>query len=202
MKLLRALVALPGVLLIGASPPSKAWTVFGLELGKPVSIPVCKKKVLPGGLVSEYSYEDNPAEMCHEPESALRDAPWQRGSINFPRAQMPTILHINAGWTLVIDGKIEGLTFDTLDHTYSQLVIAELTLKFGPATSIRRTVGRVISGVAVPCLQAEWRLPGLYVSYRSIDKNIEYGQLNIETPTMEALRHQHDEAAIRQRKSL
>ncbi|KUO56335.1 MAG: hypothetical protein APF78_01845 [Sphingomonadales bacterium BRH_c3] len=125
-------------LLTAATAPQQQWTVFGLELGKPLSIPVCQHKVLPGGLVSNYTYEDDPRETCHEPDIQLSDAPWRRGNVDFPLQRMPLILHINSGYTLIVDGKLEGLQFDTLGYANTDGIISELTAKFGRPTSVAR----------------------------------------------------------------
>lgn len=92
-----ALAAISLGLLTAAAPPQRTWTVFGLELGKPVSLPVCKHKVYPDGRVSQFTYEDDPAETCHEPDIQLSDAPWRRGSVDFPLKKMPLILGLNNG---------------------------------------------------------------------------------------------------------
>lgn len=200
MKQLRAIAALPLMFFAAATPPQEPSTVFGLRLGEAVSIPLCPKKVVAGRL-STFLYEDDPAEICHEPDIQLRDAPWRRGSVNFPLQRMPLILHINTGYTLIIDGRLEGLHFETLDHTNTEAILGELTAKFGPATSITRTVGGP-TGVGIPAIHAEWKLPGVYVSYRNIDTSVEYGTLDIETPTMQALRQQHEARQARERTAL
>ena len=56
-----------------------------------------------------------------------------------------------ACWTLVtiIDGRLEGVEIDTLDHTNANAIIAELTQKYGRPTSIERDQ-EDIDGVPVP----------------------------------------------------
>lgn len=201
MNLLRALAAPPLLLLVAAAPSEQAWTVFGLELGKPIAIPVCPKEILATGQPSAFLYDDDPSEVCHEPDIELRDAPWRRGAVNFPLRRMPLILHFNTGHTLIIDGRLEGLQFETLDHTNTETILGELTAKFGPATSINRTVGGP-KGVGIPAIYAEWKLPDVYVSYRNIDTSVEYGTLEIETPTMQALRRQREAQQARERTAL
>ena len=49
---------------------------------------------------------------------------------------------------------------------------------------------------------AEWRLPGLYVSYRSIDYSVEYGELLIETPVLSNLRRAKDVSEMARRTKL
>jgi hypothetical protein len=89
--------------------------VFGQTLGQPLAVPECKHKLMGDGTPFS-TYEDNPAVTCFEPDIALSDAPWRRGSLDFPLKQIPLIVHGYFGYTLVIDGKLEGLQFDTLDY--------------------------------------------------------------------------------------
>lgn len=200
MKPLRAVAALPLLLLVAATPPEEPWTVFGLRLGEPVSIPVCPKKVV-GRRVSTFLYEDDPTETCYEPDIQLRGVPWRRGSVNFPLQRMPLTLHINSGFALIVDGRLEGLRFETLDHTNTDAILRELTAKFGPPTLISDTVGGP-TGVGLPAIHAEWQLPGLHVSYRNIDASVEYGTLDIETPVMQTRRRDNEAQQARERTAL
>lgn len=181
---------------LAAAPPPKpqSWTVFGLELGKPLSIPMCKHKVLPGGYVSQFTYEDDPAETCYEPDIELNGAPpWRRGNVDFPLKRIPLIVHGSTGFTFIVDGKLEGLQFDTLNHGSTSEIIEELSEKFGRPTSVTRFTANP-SGIPVPATHAEWQLPNLYVSYRNIDSSVEYGSLLIETTVMQAARRTYDKA--------
>jgi hypothetical protein len=197
MKIVRTLAILAAsVALSAASPPAPApapTTVFGMELGKPLAIPMCKRKMMPGGYLSKYTYEDDPAETCYEPDIQLSDAPWRRGSVDFPLSRTPSFLALNTGFTLIVDGKLEGLQFSTLGHANTNAIIGELTAKFGRPSSVSRTTS-TISGIAVPAIEAEWRLPTLHVSYRNIDTEVEHGFLEIETTAMHERRSAHQQA--------
>lgn len=197
----RARALLPLGLLISAAPPQELPTVFGLSLGKPLSIPVCARKLRPDGTPSQFVYQDDPAETCSEPDIQLSDAPWRRGNVDFPVKRMPLILHINSGYTLIVDGKLEGLEFSTLGYANTNGIIDELTAKFGRPTAVRRITASP-SGVPVPATHAEWRLLNLHVSYRSIDYSVEYGLLQIETSKMQALRLAHQRDQERHRTAL
>lgn len=195
-------LGLAAALFATASPAvAQPWTVFGLELGKPVALPECKHTVLPDGRLSKYTYELDPAVICHEPDIQLSDAPWRRGSVNFPLKQSPLILHVNSGYTHIVDGKLEGLKLETLGYANANAIISELKAKFGEPTWSGETTSTV-SGVAVPAVEAEWELPELYVSYISIGPDIDYGALLIETPVMRAVRAAHEQQQAEQRTPL
>ena len=175
-------------------------TVFGLEFGKPLSIPVCRYQLLPGGTVS-ITYESEPAVTCYEPDIQLTGAPWRRGSVDFPTGTKPIVTKINMINTLIIDGRLEGLEISTPDHNHTLLIVDELTKKFGKPTEVRHQQAEV-EGIAVPALEFTWRLRGLTVTYTNIDDDMDYGNIEIETPAMQRLRHDHDESASKARTAL
>ncbi|MDB5692503.1 MAG: hypothetical protein JWO81_1566 [Alphaproteobacteria bacterium] len=41
------------------------------------------------------TYEREPAAMCQEPPVQLSDAPFKRGSIDFPATKLPAIMKVN-----------------------------------------------------------------------------------------------------------
>lgn len=171
--------------------PAKSWTVFGVELGRPPSMPVCKHTVLFDGHVSEYTYESDPKEICYEPDIQLRDASWRRGSINFPLSKTPTILSFNKCNSSIIDDKIEGLECSSLNYSVSDDIIQEIISKFGRPSSITRFTA-MPAGIPVPATHVEWRLPNIYVSYRNIDRSVDHGSLLIETPIMQRARRMQE----------
>jgi len=179
-----------------AAPP----TVFGLEFGEPLSIPVCRHQILPGGTVS-ITYETDPAATCYEPDIQLRDAPWRRGTIDFPMSKAPAFMDGNVLYTLVIDGRLEGLQIETLNHNHTEAIARELAAKFGKPTSIERDQAEV-EEIAVPSLVFTWRLHRLTVTYTNIDDSMDYGQVLIETPAMQRLRRDRDESASKARTAL
>lgn len=190
-----AMVVAAALAAAGAPP-----TVFGLEFGKPPSIPVCKHQVLPGGTVS-ITFESEPAVTCYEPDIQLRDAPWRRGSIDFPMGKSPVIMDGNSAYTLVINGKLEGLEIETLNHNHTEAIARELAAKFGKPTSIEHDQAEV-EGIAVPSLVFTWRLHGLTVTYTNIDDDMDYGQVLIETPAMQRLRRQFEDSTTKARTAL
>jgi hypothetical protein len=100
-----------------------------------------------------------------------------------------------------VDGKLEGLQIQTLNHNHTEVIARELAEKFGKPTSIEHDRAEV-DGIAVPSLVFTWRLHGLTVTYTNIDDSMDYGQVLIETPAMERLRRNRDESASRARTAL
>ena len=191
------LVAALAAATAGASTP----TVFGLEFGKPISLPVCRHPVLAGGAVSE-AYEPEPAVTCYEPDIQLSGGvTWRRGSVDFPNSTKPLVSKVNMINTLIVNGKLEGLEISTPDHNHTLLIVDELTKKFGKPTEVHHQQAEV-QGIAVPALEFSWRLHGLTVTYTNVDDDIDYGSIEIETPVMQRLRSQHEDANLKARTAL
>jgi len=138
MKTLPCLAMCLSPLLLASTPPRVAqhgpWTVFGQILGQPLTVPECRHKLMGDGTPFS-TYEDDPAVTCYEPDIALRDAPWRRGSLDFPLRQIPLIIHGSSGFTLIVNGRLEGLEFDTLNYSNRRGIVSELSAKFGPPSS-------------------------------------------------------------------
>lgn len=175
------LFAMAAAAATGAPP-----TVFGLEFGKPPSIPLCKHKVLPDGSES-ITYEQDPAVTCYEPDTELRDAPWRRSFIDFPMRKAPVIMDANVLDAWIIDGKVEGLEIETLNHNHTSAIASELATKFGKPTTVERDRSEV-EGIAFPSLVYTWRLHGLTVTYTNIGDGLDHGKVEIDTPVMERVK--------------
>jgi hypothetical protein len=181
----------------GTSTP----TVFGLEFGKPISLPACRHPMLAGGTAS-VAYEPDPAVTCYEPDIQLSGgAPWRLGSVDFPTSAQPLVSKVNTINTLIVNGKLEGLEISTPDHNHTLVIVDELTKKFGKPTEVHHQQAEV-QGIAVPALEFSWRLHGLTVTYTNVDDDIDYGSIEIETPVMEKLRAQHEDANLKARTAL
>ena len=172
-------------------------TVFGLEFGKPISLPTCRHPMLAGSVLSE-AFEPKPAITCSEPDAQVTGAPWRRGSVDFPTSQQPLVSKVNMINTLIVSGKLEGLEVSTPDHNHTLLIVDELTKKFGKPTEARHQQAEV-QGIAVPALEFSWRLRGLTVTYTNIDDDLDYGSIEIETPVMQKLRSEHQDANVKAR---
>ena len=187
--------------LAAASAGTTTPTVFGLEFGRPISLPACRHPVLPGGTVS-VAYEPEPAITCYEPDIQLSGgAPWRRGSVDFPTSEQPLVSKVNMISTLIVNGKLEGVEISTPDHNHTLLIVDELTKKFGKPTEVHHQQAEV-QGIAVPALEFSWRLHGLTVTYTNVDDDIDYGSIEIETPVMQKLRSQYEDANLRARTAL
>lgn len=190
-----------GLAMLSTPALGQAPLVFGMELGKPVSLPTCARARLSDGTFSTRVYERAPSRTCHEPDEQLRDAPWRRGAVTFPTGKSPLIMSGTSGYTLIVDGRLEGLDIDTLDHNNTDAIMRELTAKFGSPTSVLEDRA-IVAGISLPSMVASWRLPTMHVRYTNINDDLEVGRLLIETPAMQRLREEHERATEKARTPL
>ncbi|MES2987904.1 MAG: hypothetical protein V4808_08355 [Pseudomonadota bacterium] len=189
-------------LIIAAAEPDQSHMIFGMELGKPVSIAPCPRKVLANGMASDFLFDTtDPAEICFEPDIQLRDAPWRRGAFSFPLKRVPLIMSGNTGLTLILDGKLEGIQIDTLGYSHAEGIVRELSAKYGKPLHVDPTQSTV-SGIPVPSIEAVWQVRGVFVRYLSVDGSVETGSLWVESTKMHSVRAEWTRKQARAREPL
>ena len=189
-SIIAAFAALPMTATAQAQAPTSPITIFGMQLGEPISIPECPRRRRSDGTLSDITYERSPPNVCFERDIQLRDAPWRRGAITFPTDRIPLIMSGASGFTIIINGRLEGVEIQTLGHAHADGIIRELTEKFGRPTSVEAD-SEIIHGITVPSTTAIWRRPQGLIEYRSVDGDLEHGYLRIMTATYAALRAAH-----------
>lgn len=181
-----------------APPPAVAPTVLGQELGKPIILPECPHKRWPDGRISPDLYELYPNIICHTPPIQLRDAPWQRADLYYPIDKIPLIMRGHTGDLIVIDGKLEGIRFETLGYGNAEAIINEVSAKFGKPASVRN-ISPTIAGISVPARLVTWKSQGLVIEYETIWADVANGKIEFMTQTYfkAAERHRLEQANAR-----
>lgn len=188
------------IIAVAAAASSTPMTVFGLTLGQPLTIPECRRARLPDGRLSELVYEREPGQTCFEPDTPVKGRPWRRGSLDFPLDRIPTIMSGNSCYTLMIEGRLEGLDLDTPGPANAKEIIRQLSVKFGKAVVMADTVS--IDGIPVPSTHARWHVNGVSVQYDSVGPGVSRGTLLIQTDKLRALREASDRANAESRTPL
>jgi hypothetical protein len=168
-------------LMQGTTPPTTVGpTVLGQELGRPIALPECPHKRWPDGRMSPDLYERYPNIICHTPPIQLRDAPWQRADLYFPTDKIPLIMRGHMGDLIVIDGKLEGIRFETLGYGNAEAIISEVSAKFGKPVSIEK-ISPTIAGISVPARLVMWKSQGLIIRYETIWADVANGKIEFMT---------------------
>lgn len=184
-KITTKLVALFGIVLYSAAAyaadldgknAAVDMTIFGMTLGKPLSIPNCEndRETASVGLC----FKEPPKEMPSSFEVMLtrnKMPGWLQFDANDPDTYYPVIDY-------VIDGVLEGATIKTSGIKSIDDVMSDLRGKYGKPTEIKRTKVKTTIGAEFESVSAKWILPSLYVSYDGTADSIDLGLITILTP--------------------
>jgi len=184
-----------GLLLIVASNIFAVdMTVFGFTLGEKLSITECERKSL--------GYE-NSKSMCFERFSkyvnGVETYPTEPPNnenllIKFPYGDSPQIVSGNVISGIILDGKLEGISFSTSGISDADYVLAKLQEKYGkPSTYIPRKIENAM-GASFDSFIAGWKLENLDISFFGVKTKLDEGQVFIDTNKGGAWRKkQHEE---------
>lgn len=168
-----ALVATPA----SATQPS---SIFGIELGKPLSLPDCSATMAAGMKLYDTLQRVECREDAH-PDRA-EGVTWSR--VQFPPDRAPLI----AKWTYVnaymIGGTVEGIEFPTAGISSQDVVLAQLKEKFGQPTTITTTLAQNAMGASFRVYEARWQSAALTVTFHGALDTFDKGRVEICSPRL------------------
>jgi hypothetical protein len=184
-----ALVALVATVAL-AQTKRASMTVFGVELGKALSLPECainpRMKAL-GEVVYEVTM-DGPEALCFERDS---QPPLGSGetvveepiTINFPASKCPDDLMASGGSLQgqIMAGKLEEVSFFTAGAGTEKHFLRVLEEKYGSPSSLRTPRMQTIGGARVDAMEAVWNLTSLKITFKSALQDIDQGSVVIQT---------------------
>ena len=154
-----------------------ATSVFGLELGSPVSFEQCEK--------AGNWFLSPKAGACVEDRkaSALSDGRLTGSTtIRFAPDQLPIYVKSFSVRGKFSAGVLVGVEFWTLGPAFDSEVLAQLIGKFGaPSKSIANKV-KTRAGVEFDAPLHLWQLGAVSVSYAPISGSIDQGRVSVDTP--------------------
>jgi hypothetical protein len=182
-----------GLILIPASVIAQTdMTVFGLELGKPPSIPECEITKV-GKKKYDYGYKDKAACFVRLDNADFLSRPVMKDSASAPlgdetiaiRFPQPPRISVGEVRGTVINGKLERLRITTGGGpSFADADMADLTKKYGEPSVLEQGTGMNLLGARIPTVRAIWEKSELTVTCRSVrPDDMEFGDLEIETPT-------------------
>lgn len=165
------------LLLLAAQAFAADNTVFGLPLGEPLSVPECAR--------SSYGYVVITDKICFErlfeKEHARGSIVSETVSIRFPISELPSIVNGTSMLALVLNGRLEGIGFNTHGVSDQEIVLSALKKKYGePKVFLPHTVQNLM-GASFKVFTALWQLPNIVVTFQSTTGEIDAGLVNIDT---------------------
>lgn len=195
---MRRFIALAGIIAVPALA-AEPITVFGITIGTQLNLPECATSVIAGRRV----YNSTHPAICSEaarPDQNTADVSWSR--VNFPGDQAPLIAkwpYVNA---YIYRGVVEGIEFPTAGVSSQDVVLDQLTQKFGQPSSMRRVPVQNAMGATFQSYEAEWRLPTLRVTFRGSVRTLDMGRVEMCSPVLCDLRTAADAVRANRRQGL
>jgi len=183
MTTTRYVTALLAMVVTAGQASAGEIALFGVTLGAPFVLQECPKKELGGTTV----YEQATAATCFErfgsQEQLRATSPIATDAvmIRFAAADVPVVMSGNTAIGLVIDGNLEGCTFNTRGIDAQAQVLEVLKQNFGEPGSYARKQAQNVLGETYESFDATWTKPDADVLFRSVTSRIDTGLLNVYT---------------------
>lgn len=176
-------------LVAAASAQPELPTVFGVQLGTPITLPECErvKDRFPSSDGKKRPYAAVQSHTCHllSPNDATV------GGIRFLPEELPLIVKADYAVTRVIDGNVESIGVSTLGFMHVDEIMRQLKEKFGQPTHTA-IEPKIFGSVSAPSLTAEWEKDTYRVEYHSFGGSYSEGSLRVET-AIAVVRNEQDD---------
>jgi len=163
-------------------------TAFGLQIGGALSLPECERIRVSK---NNFAYRPIAQSWCYE-RMERGDTPLTNGTIEikFPLKDRPQIVSGLSLIGTVMDGRLEGIGFNTLGVSNADDVLQKLTEKYGKPTSSEPYEVQNGFGAKFTSVRALWSFSNLVVIFKGVSSNLDSGLVIIETPKCNAWREQ------------
>lgn len=173
------------ITLASASASAADMSVFGIEIGAPIALQECSYKQVKA--VQMKLYEGRQTNTCVQDASTLKGYGEPVRRIVFSEAEAPAIVKHNRLFVIEKDGALSGIHFLTPGLAAQELVLKQLSDKYGKPTSLSRYMAET-AAVPIPAISATWDLGGLLVKFEGASGGVEYGEVFIDAPAARQLR--------------
>lgn len=150
----------------GAAPDTK---VFGLQIGAELSLPECEQIKIG----KAFTYSESQQHWCYERINGTgMPLPNEAIVIKFPLNEWPRIV---SGLSLVgqlIDGRLEGIGFNTFGLRDAADVLQKLTDKYGSPSSSERYEVQNRLGAKFTTVRAIWNFSNLVVAFSGVSDTL------------------------------
>lgn len=156
-------------------------TVFGFTLGEKLSVAECERKSFGYGYSKTVCFERFSKYVNGVDVYPTEPITNENITIKFPYSDSPQMVKGSGVSAIVLDGKLEGVSFATSGVTDADDVIASLKEKYGkPLNFIPRKVQNRM-GASFDTFIAGWTFDNLDVSFYSVMLNLDEGKVIIDT---------------------
>ncbi|MFJ1470128.1 hypothetical protein QPK29_020650 [Massilia sp. YIM B02787] len=197
MKYLRSLLGTLLSACVGLACADSQGNVFGLEIGKPATLPVCQ-------YTAAGKYAGVQPSLCIEREvDSERFGNYSARRIHFPVAETPNWFYNDSIVSGYIDGKLENVYVNTSGYSSKDQALEALVKKYGKPTDIFEQEAQNEAGARYKVFNYKWVLPGLYVEFWPVQStSLDVGIIRIETPVGKEKRMGYLKSLVQKERSL
>lgn len=162
--------------------------VFGFELGKPLSLPECPYKTF--GSSPKKMYEILVQETCYWDTEKDRRSGIPVKRIVFSQKESPAIVKNWQIEAIESNDILVGFEFLTAGIESQDLVLSQLTQKFGKPESLTKRSVQTKFGATFGAVDASWKYGDVSVSFNGTTDRIDFGRVTIDLPVATEVRRQ------------
>lgn len=165
---------------------------FGLEIGKPLDLPVC-----------QYTTAEKLVGIqqitCFEPASELSQ---NRTRVHFGLKEIPPIVRGLSLTVKLVDNNLEALFFATPGLDTKDKVLGIFTKKYGTPTKLTKETLQNTYDAKYETFTAIWDMPTLYVEYTPTNGSVKEGFARIETQRARQTRIDSQKDSAKEKRAL
>ncbi len=165
----------------------KAVEVFGIPISQNLQMPECNKQY---GI-----YDIHKKTVCFERifgnEKLSTPVKNETVQITFPISDSPKIVKNGVLLGTIVDGKLEGVNFNTYGVKNAEQVLSKLKEKYGEPEEYLSYVEENRLGQKFNAFSALWRPDNLEVYMQSILGSLTSGLVSIDTPKAKAVKNEN-----------
>jgi hypothetical protein len=174
-------VMLYATVVVAAAQDVSQKSVFGFTIGKPVSLPECSRQVI-GKSVFYYGFTNFTCFGSSNPKIEPSSISSDIYSIYFPVQDKPNLVSGTSIVMVILDGVLEGISFNTAGISTQDVTLTALKGKFGVPTEIKPLKVQNKLGASFDTFFASWALPGLIVQFSPTTGVLDSGLVEVQTP--------------------
>lgn len=171
--------------MLANSALAASFTVFGIELGKPLSLPECARKESYG--ISTYVSQVDAACFKNYQNPYMYGGHTVRWVL-FPDGEKPSIVSGGVVVAFEVGGTVEGIEFDTNGIESQGSVMEALVGKFGKPKNVVKHNVQSIGGAKFDSVFATWAVSGVAVQFFGTLSRLDTGRVIINTKSGAAQR--------------
>ena len=162
---------------------SSSLTIFGIPLGTSFTLSQCSYRRLDSSTIF---YNPPSQGSCYEIIASDGRTTLEANDtvqVDWSTDEAPKLASGDSAIIQLLNGKVEGVGFNTMGVEFQQRDLQMLVAKFGQPTTIKTPTVSNILGVVTQVIVATWNVDGIQVYFNSAEDGLDKGLVNIDTPT-------------------